>query len=373
MHVNFKVELIRKNNMGKVERAWRSTLAVFERGLTCWSVEKDENKKSAKNRNAYLRRLKETYMKANAQKKIDRRVAVADKNIEILHPPRAGKKLLMLDIDYTFFDHKSSAENGDTLTRPFLHEMLSLVYPHYDIGIWSATSRKWIDLKLQETGVWDHPDYNISVIMDYRSMVSTYVADSDKVSSIKPLGVLWQYSKQVYNESNTIMFDDLVRNFVLNPSAGLRIRPFKNAPVDGHLDSELEQLTDYLLLLTEVPDFRELDHRKWRYYVQKKRQRISSILTATNAMILRRGKNDAAVENNLDNQDAENEENTTMTVVENNTVSENNNTASPATEGDVAEKENGTVVADEADCHKCSEEQLADQNADQMGSGGAGL
>ncbi len=72
---------------------------------------------------------------------------------KILNEPRQGKKLLVLDIDYTLFDHRSAAETGAELMRPYLHEFLSTVYEHYDIGIWSATSMKWIESKMKLLGI----------------------------------------------------------------------------------------------------------------------------------------------------------------------------------------------------------------------------
>lgn len=57
-----------------------------------------------------------------------------------LNAPRAGKKLLVLDIDYTLFDHRSTVQSVTELMRPHLHEFLAAVYPYYDIWIWSATS-----------------------------------------------------------------------------------------------------------------------------------------------------------------------------------------------------------------------------------------
>ncbi|KAF9623282.1 hypothetical protein IFM89_000771 [Coptis chinensis] len=50
-----------------------------------------------------------------------------------------GKKLLVLDIDYILFDHRSTAENPLELMRPYLHEFLSAAYSEYDIILWSAT------------------------------------------------------------------------------------------------------------------------------------------------------------------------------------------------------------------------------------------
>lgn len=76
--------------------------------------------------------------------KIERRIK--EYKVHILNPPRAGKKLLVLDIDYTLFDHRSVAENALQLMRPYLHEFLTEAYKNYDIIIWSATSMKWISV-----------------------------------------------------------------------------------------------------------------------------------------------------------------------------------------------------------------------------------
>ncbi|XP_049849144.1 ubiquitin-like domain-containing CTD phosphatase 1, partial [Schistocerca gregaria] len=59
---------------------------------------------------------------------------------EQLAEPRKGKKLLVLDIDYTLFECRSCVGNASESTRPHLHEFLAAVYRHYDIFIWSATS-----------------------------------------------------------------------------------------------------------------------------------------------------------------------------------------------------------------------------------------
>ena len=58
--------------------------------------------------------------------KVDSRVKSYE--IKMLHEPREGKKLLVLDIDYTLFDHKSTAETGRELMWPYLHEFLAIAY-----------------------------------------------------------------------------------------------------------------------------------------------------------------------------------------------------------------------------------------------------
>lgn len=66
--------------------------------------------------------------------KIEKRVR--ELKIDIMNPPRPGKKLLVLDIDYTLFDHRSVAEHPLQLMRPYLHDFLTSAYEDYDIVIW---------------------------------------------------------------------------------------------------------------------------------------------------------------------------------------------------------------------------------------------
>ena len=67
----------------------------------------------------------------------------------------------------------------------------------------------------------------------------------------KPLGWLWAKYEQ-YSEKNTIMFDDLRRNFVMNPENGLKIRPFRKAHLNRDTDRELVGLTKYLLAIAKL-------------------------------------------------------------------------------------------------------------------------
>lgn len=40
---------------------------------------------------------------------------------------------------------------------------------------------------------------------------------------VKPLGVIWGKYETSYNRKNTIMFDDIGRNFLMNPQNGLKV------------------------------------------------------------------------------------------------------------------------------------------------------
>lgn len=185
-----------------------------------------------------------------------------------LNPLREGKKLLVLDIDYTLFDHRSTAESGAELMRPYLHEFLTNAYKNYDIVIWSATSMKWINEKMKLLGVSNHPNYKIAFHLDSLAMISVHTPKYGVVG-VKPLGIIWGKYKQ-FSAKNTIMFDDIRRNFIMNPQSGLRIRPFRHAHTTRNKDRELLKLSKYLELIAKVDDFQTLNHRKWEEYKAKK-------------------------------------------------------------------------------------------------------
>lgn len=71
---------------------------------------------------------------------------------------------------------------------------------------------------------------------------------------------------QFYSPKNTIMFDDLRRNFVMNPQNGLAIKPFRKAHVNRSNDQELMKLTQYLLAIADLDDLSFLDHKNWESF-----------------------------------------------------------------------------------------------------------
>ncbi|XP_042226005.1 ubiquitin-like domain-containing CTD phosphatase 1 [Homarus americanus] len=194
--------------------------------------------------------------------KVEKRVK--EYEVKILNEMRPGKKLLVLDIDYTLFDHRSTAETGAELMRPYLHEFLTSAYKNYDIVIWSATSMKWIKEKMKLLGVSSHPDYKITFYLDSLAMI-TIETQKYGVIEVKPLGVVWGKYEH-YTQQNTIMFDDLRRNFLMNPQNGLKIRAFRQAHQNRATDRELLRLAWYLEDIAEVSDISTLNHSKWEHY-----------------------------------------------------------------------------------------------------------
>ncbi|XP_051870809.1 ubiquitin-like domain-containing CTD phosphatase 1 isoform X2 [Pristis pectinata] len=166
--------------------------------------------------------------------KIARRVK--EYKIEMLNQPREGKKLLVLDVDYTLF---------------------------------AATSMKWIEVKMKELGVTTHANYKITFMLDSAAMITVHTPKRGVVE-VKPLGVIWDKFPEFYSRKNTIMFDDIGRNFLMNPQNGLKIRPFMKAHLNRDKDMELMKLSQYLKEIGKLEDFTELNHKYWERYLSKK-------------------------------------------------------------------------------------------------------
>ncbi|KAL3314826.1 Ubiquitin-like domain-containing CTD phosphatase 1 [Cichlidogyrus casuarinus] len=220
------------------------------------------------------------------------------KMTQIAHT-RPGKKLLVLDIDYTIFDHISTAQTASLLARPHLREFLTRAYRFYDIAIWSATSMNWIVTKLFEIGVLSASDsalvkrmmtddkikpdldakpstdlpFQVFCLVDSRAMISVHL-ESIGVKEVKPLAVIWHNFSQ-FGPHNTIMFDDIRRNFIMNPKCGLRIHSYRDAPINCEKDKELLKLADYVEIIAEkVDNFEKLNHNRWERYLDKNARRI---------------------------------------------------------------------------------------------------
>ncbi|PNW84301.1 hypothetical protein CHLRE_04g228900v5 [Chlamydomonas reinhardtii] len=164
------------------------------------------------------------------QEKLARRIKSVE--VKILAPPRPGKKCLVIDIDYTIFDLGSTAERPEELARPYLHEFLTSAYLDYDIIIWSATSKKWVEVKMKELGVLGHPAYSITCLLDHTAMVTVHT-DKYGVFDCKPLQFVWEKFPGQYTPDNTIMLDDLKRNYIMNPQQGTGDPALPQGPPDA--------------------------------------------------------------------------------------------------------------------------------------------
>jgi len=189
--------------------------------------------------------------------------AIQATDITVLHPPRESCRLLVLDLDYTVFDCKSSAPIQQC-KRPFTDELLAQVYPYYDIAVWSQTRWHWVEAKLTEMGLLTHPKFSISFCMDRSSMFTVTSVDrrgQPRIHEVKALEVIWAKFPG-FGPHNTVHVDDLGRNFAMNPRNGIEVSPFRVKKCTD--DAELEYLTAYLLSLVAAQDLSKVDHSCWR-------------------------------------------------------------------------------------------------------------
>ncbi|KIJ69166.1 hypothetical protein HYDPIDRAFT_179046 [Hydnomerulius pinastri MD-312] len=200
--------------------------------------------------------------------------ATAKLQINIIHPLREGKRLLVLDIDYTILDTKpltSGSLPPAECARPRLHEFLEAIYPYYDICIWSQTSWVWLETKLVELGmIGSTRNYQISFVLDKTCMFTVFTERNGQpyTHSVKALQIIWNHFPQI-SAKNTIHVDDLSRNFALNPNEGLKIHAFKNAHTEhAQADRELDKVARYMIHIAPVSDFRTLKHKDWKHVLR---------------------------------------------------------------------------------------------------------
>ncbi|KAF8709745.1 Beta-eliminating lyase, partial [Rhizoctonia solani] len=218
--------------------------------------------------------------------------AAKNLNINVMHPLRPGKKLLVLDLDYTLLDTKpltSGMLPAEECARPGLHEFLELVYRHYDICIWSQTKWTWLEAKLVELGMVgdESRNYKISFVLDHVPMFKVFSTRDGKPFShaVKALRIIWEHFPQ-FGPQNTAHVDDLSRNFVLNPGEGIKISAFKlDGTLEAQNDHELEKLGRYLVWLASHTDFGEVDHKNWKKIARalKETERASVVDTPPSA------------------------------------------------------------------------------------------
>lgn len=206
-------------------------------------------------------------MKPQNQRRLERRIQSTE--ITIINPPRDGKKLLVLDLDYTLLDCRSTASNFRDLARPGLHQFLASVYRFYDIVVWSQTSWRWLEAKLTELSMLSSENFKLTFVLDRTSMfqITAKKHGQDFTHEVKALEIIWRKFPDRWSATNTVHIDDLSRNFALNPQSGLKISAFKNAPISRMHDRELYKLDAYLSRIALMePDFTKLKHKQWKRY-----------------------------------------------------------------------------------------------------------
>ncbi|KAI6036428.1 hypothetical protein BKA83DRAFT_4162668, partial [Pisolithus microcarpus] len=167
------------------------------------------------------------------------REATSNLQINIINPLREGKRLLVLDLDYTIVDTKpltSGSLPPVECARPGLHEFLEA----------------WLEAKLVELGmVGSTRAYE--VILDKTCMFTVFSERNGKPYShhVKPLQIIWNKFPQ-FSAKNTVHVDDL----------------------QAQADRELEKLARYMVYIASLDDFRTVKHKvmsrqcqEWQFVV----------------------------------------------------------------------------------------------------------
>jgi ubiquitin-like domain-containing CTD phosphatase 1 len=223
--------------------------------------------------------------------------------IHIMHEPREGKPLMVLDLDHTLLDFSrksieqastaerngngeavgmaSTQETIDRMKRPYMDEFLAKAYKSYDLVVWSQTSWRWLETKLIELGMLTNTRYRFCFVLDKTSMfaiTSTSSKSGRKVKHyVKPLQIIWNKFPKVWGPHNTVHLDDLSRNFALNPENGLKVTAFYRKKKAGKRDVELVGLSNYLeRLAVEVKDFTTIKMKYWQDVISGKKALIAS-------------------------------------------------------------------------------------------------
>eukprot|EP00397_Hematodinium_sp_SG-2012_P016013 GEMP01016323.1.p1 GENE.GEMP01016323.1~~GEMP01016323.1.p1 ORF type:complete len:325 (+),score=36.86 GEMP01016323.1:179-1153(+) len=195
------------------------------------------------------------------------KAAIETTDLRWINNANPGKKLLVLDLDYTLFDCQGTRDMRLPISeykRPFFDSFLKEAFESFNLCIWSQTSWTWVEAKVTELGMLNSTDYNIMFCLDQSSMFTVRAArrgsSEERTHQVKALEIIWRLCP-MFGPHNTLHVDDLSRNFAMNPKNGIKVRAFRRR---HRSDTELKQLTAYLKHCANLADLTQLDHTRWR-------------------------------------------------------------------------------------------------------------
>ncbi|XP_015115494.1 uncharacterized protein LOC107040050 [Diachasma alloeum] len=182
-----------------------------------------------------------------------------------LRPMDTNKKLLVIGLN----DGLPSMKQN----RQGMQDFLIQASQYYNIAIWATTTSRL--LIRATTGLAYNPALNICLYLDQHSMISLFEPNYG-IISIKPLDVIWM-SYTNWSEKNTIMIEDKWLNVFINEKSALVItrRSGVDSPASSTVDNDLllVRLGEYLKIISELSDFRTLNHTNWLEYKNKESRR----------------------------------------------------------------------------------------------------
>lgn len=177
-----------------------------------------------------------------------------------------SKKLLVLDLDstliysetyqctkqYDFFGLVKTINTFPRVTqligvvkRKGLDDFLEYCFSHYDVLIWSASDRGYINFLLENIL---KPHMRPKDVWCFRRC-----GQKDEYIT-KPLKKVWRRKSWSYKRTGTLVVDDNRRTYVHNRGNAVPINPFK-----GKHDNELLRIRGLLMIIKDEPDVREIE------------------------------------------------------------------------------------------------------------------
>lgn len=140
--------------------------------------------------------------------------------------------------------------------RPGVDKFLAMCHPLYDLAVWSASSRPYIDAIVSH--VIPYP-----LVFIYDGHRCTYHAHFDwngdkSRMNLKKLCKVWRLRRYHYNRTNTLILDDDSETYMQNYGNSIPIAPYHGSDTD---DEELDRVTLILKTTHQVSDVRFVDKR----------------------------------------------------------------------------------------------------------------
>lgn len=178
-------------------------------------------------------------------------------------------KLLVLDLDETLvYATEDSLERDpdfevgpySVYKRPGLEEFLSRVHPHFNMAVWTSSTRPYAEPVVEQIFP---PDIALHFVWARERCTRKFDPElhehewAKNLNKVKRLG---------YALEQVVMVDDTPAKLVQHYGNLVRIKPFF-----GDLsDVELDQLGIYLLTLVDEPNIRAVEKRYWRKSLSSK-------------------------------------------------------------------------------------------------------
>jgi TFIIF-interacting CTD phosphatase-like protein len=133
------------------------------------------------------------------------------------------------------------ATNIRILERPYLQEFLNHLFQHFDVAVWSAGKKKYVDLVVDSIFTPKHK--TMLKFVWYREMCETITSKWGTITR-KPIQLI-QQQIPCYRNEIIYMIDDIEENGFYNRHLFLKINPFDttNAKTDTELLKMLKKLS----------------------------------------------------------------------------------------------------------------------------------